>query len=125
MRISSHPIVKIGKEYFPQLLLPSQLHALMHEHSLLVLSLPPLSASLWQDLRASQIDVHLCCPEVGSLSLLYSVCCLPHLPQRLLEVGAHQGRLLFRPLSQWDVPLAAPVKELLPGCHSLHSSCHR
>ena len=115
----------IGKEYSPQLLIPSLLHALMHADPLLVLSLPPLGASLWQDLRASQINVHLCCPEVGSLSLLPSVCCLSRLLRGLLEVSAHQGHLLFRPLSQWDVPLVGPVKELLPSCHSLHSSCHR
>jgi hypothetical protein len=115
----------IGKEYSLQLLIPSLLHALMHADPLLVFSLPPLGASLWQDLRASQINVHLCCPEVGSLSLFPSVCCLSRFLQGLLEVGAHQWHLLFRPLSQWDVPLVGPVKELLPGCHSLHSSCHR
>ena len=97
----------------------------MHADPFLVLSLPPLGASLWQDLRASQINVHLCCPEVGSLSLLPSVCCLSRLLQGLLEVGAHQGRLLFQALSQWGVPLAGPVKELSQGRHSLHSSCHR
>jgi hypothetical protein len=70
----------------------------MHADPLLVLSLPPLGASLWQDLRASHINLHLCCPEVGSLSLLPSVCCLFRLLQGILEVGAHQGRLPFRPL---------------------------
>jgi len=81
----------------------------MHELPSLVLSFPPLGASLWQDLRASQINVHLCCPEVGPLSLLPSVCCLSRLLRGLLEVSAQEARLLFGPLPQWEVPLLGPV----------------
>ena len=81
----------------------------MHADPLLVLSLPLLGASLWQDLRASQINVHLCCPEVGSLSLLPSVCCLSRLLRGLLEVSAQEARLLFGPLLQRGMPLLGPV----------------
>ena len=122
MRISSHPIVKIGKEYSPQLLVPSLLHALMHAYPFLVLSFPPLGASLWQDLRASQINVHLCCPEVGSLSLLPSVCCLSRLLRGLLEVSAQEARLLFGPLAQWCLPFAGAVQGLVRDPHSPQSS---
>ena len=102
-RISSHPILLIGKEYSPLLLVLSPLHALMHEHFLLVLSFSPLGASLWWDLRASQINAHLCCPEIGlALSLSFSRCQL-HLPHDLFEVGIHVGCHLFRSLPLWDV----------------------
>ena len=96
----------------------------MHAYPFLVLSFPPLGASLWQDLRASQINVHLCCPEVGSFVLLSSLCCFPHLLRNLLEVSAQQARLLFGPLPHWDVSLAGPVLDLGLGCPFLDSSCH-
>jgi hypothetical protein len=111
MRISSHPIVKIGKEFFPQLLFPSQLHALMHEPPPLVLSFPSLGGSHWQDLRASQINGDLCCPEVGSILLLSFSCCPPHLLRRLLEVSAQEARLLFGALMQCDLPMVGPVQD--------------
>ena len=85
----------------------------MHADPFLVLSLPPLGASLWQDLRASQINVHLCCPEVGSGLLLSFSCCPPHLLRRLLEVSAQEARLLFWPLAQWGLPFAGAVQGLV------------
>ncbi len=81
----------------------------MHADPSLVLSLLPLGASLWWDLLASQINAHLCCPEVGSWLLPPSVSCLPHLLRRLLEVSAKEARLLFGPLAQWCLPFAGAV----------------
>ena len=94
----------------------------MHADPFLVLSLPPLGASLWQDLRASQINAHLCCPEVGSCLLPPSVSCSPLLPRGLLEVSAQEARLLFGPLAQWGLPFAGAVRGLVRDSHSPHSS---
>ena len=80
-----------------------RIYALMHADPCLVLSFPPLGASLWQDLRASQIDVHLCCPEIGLALPLSSSRCQLHLPQDLFEVDIHVGCHLFRSLPLWDV----------------------
>ena len=99
----------IGKGYSPQLLIPPLLHALMHADPFLVLSLLLLGASLWWNLRASQINAHLCCPEIWSGLLLSFSCCPPHLLRRLLEVSAQEARLLFGPLLQWGMQLLGPV----------------
>ena len=85
---------------------------------------PPLGASLWQDFRASQINAHLCCPEVGSCLLPPCVSCLPHLSRRLLEVSAQQARLLFGPLAQWCLPFVGAVQDLVRGSHSPRSFRH-
>ena len=112
----------IGKEYSPQLLIPSLLHALMHADPLLVLSLPLLGGSRWWNLRASQINGDLCCPEVGSCLFLPSVCCLPYLFRSLLEVSAQEARLLFGPHAQWGLPFAGAVQGLVRDSPSPHSS---
>ena len=71
MRIYSHPISLIGKEYSPLLLVLSLLHAIMHAFHPWVFSFPLLGDSLWWDLRHSQINLHLCCPEVGAFCHLF------------------------------------------------------
>ena len=115
----------IGKEYSPQLLIPPLLHALMHADPSLVLFLFPLGGSLWWDLRASQINAYLCCPEVGSCLLPPSVSCSLLLSRSLLEVSAQEARLLFWPLAQWGLPFAVAVQGLVRDSHSPHSSRRR
>ena len=82
----------------------------MHADPFLVLSLLPLGASLWWDLRALQINAHLCCPEVWSVMHLSFPCCSPHLLRCLLEVSAQEARLLFSLLHSGVCRLLVPCR---------------